>query len=161
VKQNLQGNSVQVIQAEPTNVEQIAYLFDEYRQFYGKTSNLTLACKFLQERLTKHESVIFIAASLEKDGFTNFLGFTQLYPLFSSLSATQIWLLNDLYVLPQARRQGIAKKLIQRVRQFAIETGSTGITLETASNNLVAQALYESFGFQKDETFYHYFLSLN
>ncbi|TME71025.1 MAG: GNAT family N-acetyltransferase, partial [Chloroflexi bacterium] len=57
------------------DLDDVAPLFDGYRQFYGQPSDLAAARAFLAERLRRDESVIFVAIA---DDVT--LGFTQLYP---------------------------------------------------------------------------------
>jgi GNAT superfamily N-acetyltransferase len=131
----------------------LAPLFDAYRQFYKQPSDLAGARQFLSERLANDESVIFLALG-EDAG----LGFTQLYPSFSSTSMKRLWILNDLFVVPEARREGIGEALLERARQFAIETGAKGLMLETATDNLTAQRLYERLGWQRETEFYVYHL---
>jgi ribosomal protein S18 acetylase RimI-like enzyme len=88
------------------------------------------------------------------------LGFTQLYPLFSSLSLKRTWVLYDLFVAPEARRQGVAEALLERAKKLGQESGAAEISLDTAIDNLSAQALYEKFGFVRDEEFYTYYLTI-
>ncbi|WP_274051459.1 GNAT family N-acetyltransferase [Thalassomonas haliotis] len=140
-----------------TDVAQIAALFNLYRVFYRQQSNPELAQQFINERLGNQESVIFYA----KDGNGQYLGFTQLYPNFSSVSAQRTWVLNDLYVLEQARGLGIGTLLLNRAKDFAVETKAKGIALETAESNLQAQKLYQSLGYKKSTGFFGYFLNLN
>ncbi|GAB4178446.1 MAG: hypothetical protein Fur006_10890 [Coleofasciculaceae cyanobacterium] len=45
-------------------------------------------------------------------------------------------------------------------KQYAKETGAVRIVLSTKISNQLAQALYESLGYVKDEQFYHYSLPL-
>ena len=89
----------------------------------------------------------------------NPIGFVQLYPSFSSVSMERSWVLNDLYVKEIARKKGFAKKLLKKAINFAEETGAKGILLETGSENLPAQRLYERIGFVR-ETSYFYFYSI-
>jgi len=89
------------------------------------------------------------------------LGFTQLYPLFSSLSLKRTWVLYDLFVAPEARRQGVAEALLERAKKLGQESGAAEISLDTAIDNLSAQALYEKFGFVRDEEFYTYYLTIS
>lgn len=135
----------------------VAPLFDGYRQFYGSPPDLERARKYLSERLSRAESVIFLAL-LEGETGWNAVGFTQLYPTFSSISLKRFWILNDLYVAPQARKLGIAKALMERARHHAAEMGAGGLALEVATDNEAAQRLYESLGWKRDERFYHYAL---
>jgi ribosomal protein S18 acetylase RimI-like enzyme len=84
----------------------------------------------------------------------------QLYPLFCSVAATPIWVLYDLYVDSSARRQGVGKLLMNQARELAKSNGSSRIDLETAVDNVNAQALYESLGYEKEVEFFKYSLSL-
>lgn len=146
-----------VRQAGPDDVEQLAPLFDAYRQFYQQPSDLALARDFLAERLSRAESVVFVA---ERDGRA--VGFVQLYPLFSSTAARprRLWLLNDLFVSPDVRGGGVGRALMERARRLAEETGAVGLELATAVTNRGAQRLYESLGYRLDDGFLRYELGL-
>jgi ribosomal protein S18 acetylase RimI-like enzyme len=146
-----------VRQAGPADVDLVAPLFDAYRQFYQQPSDPALARAFIAERLERDESVIFIA---ERDGRT--VGFVQLYPLFSSTARRprRLWLLNDLYVAPEARQGGVGRLLMRRARRLAEETGAVGLELATARSNTIGQALYESEGYRLDDAFLRYELGL-
>lgn len=130
-------------------------LFDAYRQFYRQPADLPRAESFLRERLTHGDSVIFLAEAAGAG-----LGFTQLYPIFSSVRTTPAWVLNDLYAAPAARGTGVAEALMQRARRHAEETGACYLELMTARSNVVAQRLYERLGWQRDDEYYHYELPL-
>src|SRR6185437_1518505 len=75
----------------------VTALFNKYRIFYNQPSDIRLAERFIKERLENNESVIFVAL-IDDDGKPAPVGFTQLYPLISSMRAAKNWLLNDLYV---------------------------------------------------------------
>lgn len=139
-------------QATLDDLEILSPLFDAYRQFYKQPANLTLARKFLKDRIQHQESEIFIA--LDENG--NGAGFVQLYPSFSSVSAKKIWILNDLYVGPQYRKQGIARKLIIQAKELAKATQAAFVVLETEKNNTDAQRLYQNTGFKQVDTYYTY-----
>jgi len=66
----------------------VVNLFDNYRLFYKQTSDLALAKDFLTERLKNNESVIFVVLDNEKP-----IGFTQLYPTYSSVRMVRNWIL--------------------------------------------------------------------
>lgn len=134
-----------------------APLFDAYRQFYKLPPDPEKGRKFLSERLSRSESVVFLALIEGETGWIA-AAFMQLYPTFSSLSLKRLWILNDLFVAPQARKAGIAKALMERARQLAAETGAEGLILETAVDNVAAQTLYERLGWKRDEKFYRYAL---
>ena len=138
------------------DVDAVAPLFDAYRQFYGQRSDLAAARAFLEERLRREESVIFLAVADEHANEA--LGFTQLYPSFSSVSVRRLWILNDLFVLPGLRRGGVGRRLLERAKEWAIETDAKGLMLATAVGNAAARALYESCGWRRDDEFEHYVL---
>jgi GNAT superfamily N-acetyltransferase len=133
------------------DLDDLAPLFDGYRQFYGQRSDLGAARAFLSERLRRDDSVIFIATADDMA-----LGFTQLYPSFSSVSVKRLWILTDLFVSPAARRGGVGRRLLERAREWAVETGAKGLTLTTALTNSTARSLYESCGWRLDDEFAHY-----
>lgn len=138
------------------DLDALATLFDGYRVFYRQPSDPALARAFIEERLRLDESVIFIA----RDGSKEALGFTQLYPMFSSVAARRIWVLNDLFVASGARKRGVARALMDRARDFATEKGALRLILETAEDNHAAQALYESLGYVRESGERHYSLEL-
>ena len=143
-------------QATVHDLDAVAPLFDAYRQFYGKAPDLQRARDFLAERFAHHESVIFLAL----DELGGAIGFTQLYSVFSSVSATRKYLLNDLYVVAGARRSGAARQLLIAAAEFARANGAASLSLSTAVDNLPAQQLYASLGWVRDEGFYEYNLAL-
>lgn len=147
--------TVHVRQATLADAALIAPLFDAYRRFYRQAADLPRALDFIRERLALRESVIFFA----QDAQGQALGFTQLYPSFSSVSACRIWILNDLFVLPATRRKGIAHALLNAAQVHALATGAQRLDLSTAHDN-PAQKLYESLGYQRDDEFYHYSLTV-
>ena len=136
-------------QTSADDVELIAPLFDAYRQFYKQPPDLELAHSFLSERLRHHESVIFFA--LDSDGSA--LGFTQLYPGFSSGLARRIFILNDLFVIPGGPSSRLGVNLLRAAADFGRKTGAARLTLSTALDNGPAQALYESAGWRRDTVF--------
>ena len=148
--------TVQVKRATMADIETISPLFDAYRQFYQQATDLDGARAYLTERLAGGESVVFFA--LLDDGAS--AGFTQLYPIFSSTSMQRAWLLNDLFVAPPARRAGVGRALLERAHAFAQETHAKELMLQTAVDNIPAQRLYESLGWQRDNDYYVYMLSM-
>ena len=145
-----------VKRAEFADLNEIAILFDAYRVFYKQQSDMEIALKFIKERFNNSESVIFYA----KDENGKYVGFTQLYPSFSSVSVQRTWVLNDLFVLVEMRSLGVGTKLLNKAKEFALVTKVKGIALETAASNTKAQKLYESIGYTRNSEF-SYFLNLN
>ena len=95
------------------------------------------------------------------DGETRALGFTQLYPTFCSVAASNVWVLYDLFVAPEARRKGVARALMDAGTELGKKSGAAWLKLETAHTNIPGQTLYESQGWHKDEEFLTYFLALD
>lgn len=127
------------------DIEEIAKLFDAYRVFFGQGSDLLLAREFLGRRLRNSESVVYCAFTSDE----RCVGFAQLYPSFSSVSARRIWILNDLFVPGPFRGMGIGTRLLGEIEAFGNETRAKGILIETKASNSGAQKLYESRGYQK------------
>ncbi len=147
---------MQVEKAGMESLPDVAALFDQYRIFYEQESDLHLAREFIEQRMEHDESVIFLARNSEGQA----VGFTQLYPSFSSVSAQRTWILNDLFVTESGRGQGVATALMEAARELAINTQAKGLGLQTAVDNLPAQKLYESLGYQRDTNFFSYFLKV-
>ncbi len=143
-------------QATVDDLDVIVPMFDAYRQFYQQSPDLGLARAFLLERFQHNQSIIFLA--LDLDGFP--LGFTQLYPSFSSGLARRTFILNDLFVVPEARRRRVGHLLLQAAAGFGRKVGAARLTLSTALDNAPAQALYESLGWRRDHVFCAYALPL-
>jgi ribosomal protein S18 acetylase RimI-like enzyme len=142
---------VRTVRAELDDLEALVPLFDGYRQFYRQPPDPIGARAFLAERIKRNESVIFLAVV---DGAI--VGFTQLYPSFSSVSMQRLWVLNDLFVASEGRRSGAGRALLDRAERWARETGAKGLTLSTEVTNKTAQRLYEAAGWTKDDEFVHY-----
>ncbi|MDE5430561.1 GNAT family N-acetyltransferase [Elizabethkingia meningoseptica] len=136
------------------DLEALASIFEKYRNFYHQPADYETAKSFLQERITQQESVIFVAETENK-----IIGFTQLYPLFSSTRMKKLWLLNDLYVEEEYRQKGISVALIDRAKQLCVDTDACQLSLETSKSNVVGNNLYPKTGFQLDsETNFYYWL---
>ena len=133
-----------IYQAQFKDLEILAPFFDAYRVFYKQASNLDDSKVFLKELLEQNSSVIYMAFINNKA-----LGFTQLFPLFSSVSMQPMYLLNDLYVDSNYRSQGIGEALINRAKQLCKDENQKGLAIQTAFDN-PAQHLYERLGFVKD-----------
>lgn len=148
--------SITVRYASIDDLATLAPLFDAYRQFYGQVPDVTRSMAFLAERFQHQESLLLVAESPTRE----MLGFSQLYPGFSSVSACRAYVLNDLYVAPEARRQGVAVALLRRSAEVARLHGAVRLSLSTARDNVAAQRLYHAEGWQQDEGFLHFSLTL-
>jgi ribosomal protein S18 acetylase RimI-like enzyme len=137
------------------DLDVVVPLFDAYRGFYGRPSDPARARAFLAERFAHHEAIVFLAF----DG-SDAIGFTQLYAVFSSVSCTRKYLLNNLFVVPAARRGGAGRALLVTAADFARAQGAASLSLSTGVNNTAAQRVYESLGWTRDESYYEYNLAL-
>ena len=146
----------EVRQASIFDLDTLVPLFGGYRQFYRQPSDPERARAFLAERFAHHESLILLAC----DGGGAGLGFTQLFPLFSSVRTVRIYLLNDLFVAPDARKHGVGKALLEASAEHARALGAARLWLQTELSNVSAQALYASAGWQRDADFCDYALTL-
>jgi GNAT superfamily N-acetyltransferase len=144
-------STVNVRQAVLADLEALADLFDQYRQFQGKPGDLSACLAFLHERFNHGESVLFLATS---DGHP--VGFAQLYPSFSSVELTRVFTLNDLFVVQAGRRVGVASALLRVVEQYAWSCGACRVSLNVVQQNVSAQALYQATGWLRDDQFQMY-----
>ena len=140
---------VKIVTATLDTLEDLIPLFDAYRVFYGQESDPQAARAFLLERFLLRESVVFLAYSGEVA-----VGFTQLFPLFSSTALKRVWLLNDLYVAPELRGQRVGELLIERALEHARLSGAARVELATAHTNLSGQKLYERMEFERRDTLF-------
>jgi len=136
--------------AKKKDIDDLSVLFDKYRIFYKQRSDVDNARSFLKKRMKRKESVIFVAE--ERD---ELIGFTQLFPIFSSVSMRRTWLLNDLYVNERSRGIGAAAKLLDAAKEFGVETNSKWLLLQTAADNFTAQKVYEKNGWIQETDFFY------
>lgn len=135
--------------------EKIGEVFDLYRQFYKKDPDKIISIEYIKQRLTNKESTIFF---VEEDNVC--IGIVQLYVTFDSLELSKKIILYDLFVRPEYRKKGIGAMLMDASKDFAENNGISGIELSTAISNGTAQRLYESLGYERDNEFYNYYLSI-
>jgi ribosomal protein S18 acetylase RimI-like enzyme len=150
---------MQIIRAGTEQLDLVAPLFDQYRQFYRQPPNPAAAREYIAQRLQNKDAVIFLA--LREPGSEEGLGFVQLYPSLASIPMKPIWILYDLFVVPSARKLGVGRALMDRATEHAKETGADSLILETATDNHTAQRLYEKLGYKRDDAFHRYALLLS
>jgi len=95
----------------------------------------------------EREGVQFLA----RDGEGAAVGFATVFWLWSTLSASRIGLMNDLFVAPDARGGGYAEALIERCRAACRERGATRLTWQTAKDNARGRAVYDRVGGTREE----------
>ena len=136
---------MKIREAKISDIDNLSSLFNSYRMFYGKDSNVGVAKKFLESRIKLCDSKIYVS---EVDQCLT--GFVQLYPIFSSTRVSKYWLLNDLFVDANERGRGYSKHLIKKAKDLVKDTSACGMMLETDKTNNIGNYLYTSQGFKKN-----------
>jgi len=136
--------------ATKEDIDAVTVLFDLYRTWYHQPSDIAAAKHFLQQRMENGESVIYVAEDEKK-----LVGFTQLYPIFSSVGLQKSWLLNDLYVHATVRKQGVATQLLEAARQHGVQTNARWLMLQTGNDNFRAQSVYEKNGWKRIPDYFY------
>ena len=142
---------IEVRRAGPDDLGILAPLFDAYRQFYRASPDAEGARAFVGDRLTKGDSTFMLAMNAG-----GAVGFVQLYPLFASVAMQPALILNDLFVVPEARCAGVGAALVIAAERFARQSGVTRMRLSTQVTNSPAQSLYERLGWEADREFRSY-----
>lgn len=148
--------AIDVRQAVYADLEALSSLLDDYRRFYGRAPDKAATRAFLQARFEHGQSVVFLA----QDDATPVVGFTQLYPSFSSVSLARVFILNDLFVAPSHRRAGVGTLLLDAAARYARAMGAVRLSLNTDVANTTAQALYEAKGWKRDQEYFAFHLAL-
>ena len=148
------GDGFTVRKASARDAAAISEMFDQYRVFYRKESDPGLARRFIRDRLRNQDSVLFVAKAEAKGKAT--LGFAQMYPSFSSVSAGKILVLNDLFVRSGCRKKGVGRALIEACLEYASAKRCVRVDLATEKKNRTAQRLYNALEFQENRTFKYY-----
>jgi GNAT superfamily N-acetyltransferase len=151
----MDSHGIEIRQATVGDLDTVVQLFDAYRQFYRQPSEPERARRFLLDRFGHNQSIIFLAFA---DAAA--IGFTQLYPSFSSGAMARIFILNDLFVEPEARRRGAGVALLQAAAEYGRRVGALRLVLSTEANNTTARSLYEKLGWKRDDVFCAYQLTL-
>lgn len=142
---------IELRDANAGDVEQLAIIFDQYRVFYSKASNVSGAKAFLTKRFEEGNSTILVATFDQQ-----IVGFTQLYPTFSSLRMSKILILNDLFVIQDYRKHGVGSMLLKAATEFASREGFAVLTLQTELNNDQARSVYAKNGWVLDTEHVYY-----
>lgn len=142
-----------IIEAQIEHIDFIVPLFDAYRVFYRAAPDPERARQFLSERINNEESIIYLAMIDNKA-----VGFTQLYFSFSSVSTQRTYILNDLYVDKDYRKQGVGEALLNKAKQLCRNKNYKGVGLETEPTN-PAKYLYERLGWVKDHHLQYFWMN--
>jgi GNAT superfamily N-acetyltransferase len=97
---------------------------------------------------------------IARDDAGRAVGFATIFWSWSTLSASRIGVMNDLFVAASARGSGAAEALIAACAERCRERGATSLDWQTARDNHRAQAVYERVGGRRDERWLDYSLSI-
>lgn len=121
-------------------------LIADYQRFYGNDApDDEHNAAFFGRFVAPSERGMLLAAC-EGDADVEPAGYACLYWTYSSISATGVVLLNDLYVRPARRSAGVGEALIAGAREVAVQRGCSHLRWATTLDNRRAQRLYERVG---------------
>jgi GNAT superfamily N-acetyltransferase len=119
-----------------------AALLDQYRQHFGANPAPEAVTSWMQELVLCGRWRIYAAACGDRvDGICS----SAVVP--AALTLRTVWLVRDLYVVPAARRQGVARALLAHVAGDARAAGAHRLSLQTETANTHAIELYARNGF--------------
>jgi ribosomal protein S18 acetylase RimI-like enzyme len=145
------GGSVEVRELAASTgaeIEQLAELFDLYRIHYGEAADASHAATWLQGNTSSGRLRAFVA---EDKGA--FVGFAITMTVPASLRLGHFWQIRDLFVLPNLRRRGVGRMLLDSIRAEAIKAGALRLVLQTEADNTAALRLYAESGYTSVEGF--------
>ena len=88
---------------------------------------------------------------IARDDAGRAVGFATVYWTWSTLSAGEVGVMNDLFVAEDARGGGLADALIAECLELCRERGAAELGWRTAKDNLRAQAVYDRVGGLRSE----------
>lgn len=144
-------DAVTIRRATTKDAPKLLPLVQAYRVFYEQEPNAEREREFIEGHLRKRTSAIYLA---EIDGRA--AGFMQLFKTYSTVHLCASWILEDLFVDPACRHAGAGSALLSHALQHVRLDGAGGMFLETAHDNLAAQALYEKAGWTREGRFIKY-----
>ncbi|WP_110666606.1 GNAT family N-acetyltransferase [Salinicola halophilus] len=141
------------------DLDSLVPLVDAYRRFYDQATNFDGTRDFMRSRLANGDAEILLASD-NAAGDARAVGFAQLFPLPSTADLAPRWILNDLFVKPEARRRGVGTTLLEAAHEHAASRGVPKLMLRTQVGNVAAKSRYEALGWQRDDAFDTYVLTV-
>lgn len=121
-------------------------LMHAYCEFYGVSPRDDRLIGLSRVLLTDPGQGIQLLA---RDPNGTVIGFATVFWTWSTLDAARIGLMNDLYVVPEARGSGVGRRLIESCRGLCRKRGAGKLVWDTAPDNTTAQRLYDSTGAER------------
>jgi ribosomal protein S18 acetylase RimI-like enzyme len=141
----MEGREIQIRQATAEDAAAIARLLHDFNLEFEEPRPGVEALSRTVRRLLETEEVTVLLAGAGPDGLSLF----RFRPALWSEGLETY--LQELYVVPELRGNGIGRELLSRTIEFAQAAGATGIDLNTGETDTAARALYESMGFTNAE----------
>lgn len=145
------ASTITIRRGTPGDIDAILPLVAGYRAFYEQPPDADRERAFIESHLRDRTSVVYLA---DVDGET--AGFVQLFKTYSTVHLEPCWILEDLFVAEEYRHRGVAGALLARALEHVRDDGAAGMFLETAHDNVAAQALYEKSGWKRETRFIKY-----
>jgi ribosomal protein S18 acetylase RimI-like enzyme len=123
-------------------IERFAEIFDRYRIHYGEAADVSRTASWLEGNISSGRLEAFVA---EDKG--EFVGFAITMTVPASLRLGHFWQIRDLFVLPNHRRLGVGRTLLDFIRVAAIRAGASRLVLQTEADNTPALRLYAESGY--------------
>ncbi len=156
----MEERSITIRAAIVEDIPELVRLYVAYRLFYGEPAVADAALEFVTDRIQRSAGEYFLARASPASAIAGApappIAFMHLMPSTNTLAMRPVWLLEDLYVEPAARNQGIATALLRHAEAFALATGAERITLSTAHDNQAAQRIYKKLGYVREEHFWYF-----
>ncbi|MGZ4184245.1 MAG: N-acetyltransferase family protein [Solirubrobacteraceae bacterium] len=134
---------------ETADVDELLVLMRAYCDFYEVSPPdadlLAIATALIGDPV--NEGVQLIA----RDSTGRGVGFATVYWTWSTTSACRTGIMNDLFVVEDARGRGTADRLIEACRAECSQRGARQLTWQTAPDNLRAQAVYDRVGGTREQ----------
>jgi GNAT superfamily N-acetyltransferase len=123
-------------------IERLAEIFDRYRVHYGEAAEASRTESWLEGNIRSGRLEAFVA---EDDGA--FVGFAFVVTVPASLRLGHFWQIRDLFVLPNHRRLGVGRALLDFISEAAYGAGASRLALQTEVDNIPALRLYAGSGY--------------
>ncbi len=134
-----------IYRATVADLEQLVPLYEQYRSFYDLANDTKAVADFLGTRLRNQDTTLFVSRDTKSGAI---MGFVQLFHSFSIYELSAYFILNDVFVVPAFRKQGVGSALLEVAKQHCLDAGGRGLLLETGIENYNAQSLYLKAGFK-------------
>jgi ribosomal protein S18 acetylase RimI-like enzyme len=133
---------------EPDLVELLP-LMRAYCDFYGAAPSDAALLDLARALLADPECEGFQVIARDDEGRA--VGFATVYWSWSTLAAARSAIMNDLFVLPDARGTGVAEALVDECRVRSGRRGAASMSWQTRKDNARAQRVYERIGARRAE----------